>query len=306
MKGFSIRNRPEPRPAERPGLLAPCHCYALATVLLWSSAYVFTKVAMEHFSFASLGFLRCAVASVVLAAALAVKKTPRPPAAELPWFILSGAAGFALYLLAFNRGSVWLNPTTSCLVISTAPLITALLARFGLGEGLTAAGWGALLSAFGGVAIMMLGEGAVTFSRGIFWMLLAALLISVYNLVQRKLAAGRDSLTITAYSFFSAAILLAWGAPRALEEGLEASPGHLAVAVYLGVFPSALAYLLWVKALALAPRTSAVTSYMYLTPLLALLLEYLILAETPGLGTWLGGVVILGSLVLFNRKGRRT
>jgi drug/metabolite transporter (DMT)-like permease len=44
---------------------------------------------------------------------------------------------------------------------------------------------------------------------------------------------------------------------------------------------------------------------MYLTPLLALILEYLILAEVPGVGTFLGGAVILGSLVLFNRKGRR-
>ncbi|MDR2934304.1 MAG: EamA family transporter, partial [Candidatus Adiutrix sp.] len=84
MKKFTLRNRDRSLGPLK-GLLAPGHCYALATVLLWSSAYVFTKVAMEHFSFASLGFLRCAVASVVLAAALAVKKPPRPPAAELPW-----------------------------------------------------------------------------------------------------------------------------------------------------------------------------------------------------------------------------
>jgi drug/metabolite transporter (DMT)-like permease len=305
MTEFKRRDRPASQADGRPGLLAPSHYYALATVLLWSSAYVFTKMALKHFTFASLGFLRCAVAAVVLAMALAVKKAPRPKAADLPWFMLSGATGFALYLLAFNRGSAWLNPTTSCLVISTAPLITALLASHWFGEGLTAAGWGALMSAFGGVALLMLGEGEVTFTWGVFWMLLAALLISLYNIIQRKLAAGRDSLTITAYSFFAATILLAWGAAEAIEECRQASLGDLAVAVYLGVFPSALAYLLWVKALALASRTSAVANHMYLTPLLALILEYLILAETPGVGTFLGGAVILGSLVLFNRKGRR-
>jgi len=281
------------------------HYYALATVLLWSSAYVFTKVALAHFSAASLGFLRCGVAAAVLAAVLAVKKTPRPKAADLPWFLLSGAAGFALYLLAFNRGSAWLSPTTSCLVISTAPLVTALLAGRCFGEGLTALGWGAMVSAFGGVALLMLGEGGVTFTLGVFWMLLASLLISLYNLIQRKLAAGRDTLTVTAYSFFAATLLLSWGAREAVYECRAASLGYLAVAVYLGVFPSALAYLLWAKALALASQTSAVTNYMYLTPLLSLFLEYMILAETPGLGTFLGGAVILGSLVLFNLKGRR-
>jgi len=285
--------------------LASSHYYALATVLLWSSAYVFTKVALERFTVAGLGFLRCAVAAAILAAVLALKKTPRPKAADLPWFLLSGAVGFALYLLVFNRASAWLNPTTGCLVISTAPLITAILARCLFGEGLTALGWVAMVSAFGGVALMMRGEGEVTFTLGVLWMLLASLLISLYNIIQRKLAAGRDTLTVTAYSFFAGALLLAWGAPGALEECRQTSPGYLAVAVYLGVFPSALAYLLWAKALALASRTSSVTNHMYLTPLLSLLLEYLILAETPGFGTFLGGAVILGSLILFNLKGRR-
>ena len=40
--------------------------YAFATVVLWSSAFVFTKVALLSFSSTALGFLRCAIASVVL------------------------------------------------------------------------------------------------------------------------------------------------------------------------------------------------------------------------------------------------
>ena len=287
-----------------PKFIAPSHFYALSTVFLWSSAYVFTKIALEHFTVASLGFLRSSIAALVLAGVMVLKKTPRPRAADLPWFLLSGATGLALYLLAFNKGSALLNPTTACLIISTAPIITAFIARICFGEILTAAGWWAMLSAFGGVALLMLEEGSVSYSRGVFWMLLAAILISLYNIIQRKLAAGHDSLTITAYSFLAATALLGWGAAEAAQECREASAGYMAVAVFLGVFPSALAYLLWSKALAAASETSAVASYMYLTPLLALLLEYLILGETPGAGTFIGGAVILASLVLFNRKGR--
>jgi len=283
---------------------ANCHVYAFLTVLLWSSAYVFTKIALEHFTSPTLGFLRCAVATVALTAVMLFRGTPRPRTADLPWLILSGATGFALYLLAFNKGSESLNPTTSCIIISTAPICTALIARACFKESLTAAGWAATVSAFGGVVVLMLWDGSMTLSIGVFWMLLAALLISLYNIIQRKLSGRYDPLQITASSFIAGTILLAWAMPEVVAELRGAPAGGIGAVIFLGLFPSALAYPLWVKALALAPRTSAVTNYMYLTPLLALLLEYLIMAELPGVGTFVGGVIILGSLIVFARKGR--
>ena len=47
--------------------------YAFATVVLWSSAFVFTKVALLSFSSTALGFLRCAIASGKLASAAALQ-----------------------------------------------------------------------------------------------------------------------------------------------------------------------------------------------------------------------------------------
>ena len=286
-------------------LLSTCHGCAFLTVLLWSSAYVFTKIALEQFTGPALGFLRCAVATAALTMVMLFRRAPRPRAVDLPWLILSGAAGFALYLLAFNKGSETLNPTTCCIIISTAPIITALIARGWFKESLTAASWAAITAAFGGVVLLMLWDGSMTLSGGVFWMLAAALLISLYNIIQRKLSGRYDSLQITAYSFLAGTVLLLWIAPQATRELREASAGYIGVAVFLGLFPSALAYPLWVKALALAPRTSTVTNYMYMTPLLALLLEYVIMAELPGAGALVGGAVILGSLVLFARKGRK-
>ena len=285
--------------------LSTCHGYAFLTVLIWSSAYVFTKIALAHFTGPALGFLRCAIAATALVAVMLFKGAPRPRAADLPWLALSGATGFALYLLAFNHGSLTLNPTTSCILISTSPIMTALIARACFKESLTAAGWAAIISAFGGVVVLMLWDGSMTLSLGVFWMLSAALLVSVYNIIQRKLSARYDSLRITAYSFIAATAMLAWIAPEAVNELRSASAKQTGVLIFLGLFPSALAYPLWVKALALAPRTSTVTNYMYLTPLLALLLEYLIMAELPGAGTLVGGAIILGSLILFARKGRK-
>jgi drug/metabolite transporter (DMT)-like permease len=74
---------------------------------------------------------------------------------------------------------------------------------------------------------------------------------------------------------------------------------QLLVMIFLGVFPSALAYMLWAKALMIAQKTSDVTNYMFVTPLLAALMGFLIMGEIPALSTWVGGLMIFTGLLLF-------
>ena len=284
-------------------VLSSSHFYAFLTVLLWSSAYVYTKIGLEHFSAASLGFLRCFIALAVLSLVIIIK--PRPPKSDWPWLIMSGACGFAVYLLVFNKGSALLNPSTSCVIISTSPIITAIMARLLFKESLTPAGWAASGTAFAGVAVLMLWDSSMTVTQGVFWMILAALLISLYNIIQRKLGRKLEPLVITAYSFLFASVLLAWNIPQSCSELASASSRYLAIVIFLGIFPSALAYWLWAKALALASSTGLAANYMYLTPLLAVILEYLIMGQKPGGGTLIGGGIILSSLVMFTRMGRR-
>ena len=286
-------------------LFASSQWYAFATVALWSSAFVFTKVALQSFSSTGLGFLRCAIASVTLYAVLRVKKIGLFGWRELPRFALSGALGFSIYLYTFNKGSETLTATTGCILISTAPIITALLASFLFRERLRAMGWAALLLAFAGVLVLMLWNGAVSINGGVFWMLAASFAISGYNVIQRKLAGAYSSLQITAYSFLTATAMLAGFLPESVREIMAAPVPHVAAVVFLGVFPSALAYLLWARALSLAANTSEVTKFMFLTPLLSLVLGYAVISELPGPETWIGGAVILCGLGLFHAAGRR-
>lgn len=280
------------------------HCYAFFTVLLWSSAYVFSKVTLQYFTSPSLGFLRCAVAAVVLLALVCAKRIAPPSLSDTPLFVLSGAMGFALYLLVFNRGLESLNPTTSCILISTSPIITAALAWFFFRERLTLMGWAATFLAFCGVLLLTLWDNSLTVSWGVLWMMTAALFISVYSILQRKLARKYSALQITAYSFLFATLLLLYFLPEAARQMRAAPLSQAALVVFLGIFPSAIAYLCWTKALSLAATVSSVTNYMFLTPFLALLLEYVVIGELPGTGTFLGGATILSSLLLFVKAGK--
>ena len=92
--------------------------------------------------------------------------------------------------------------------------------------------------------------------------------------------------------------------PGSVNQLAAADGTALAVAIYLGLGPSAAAYLLWAKASEYAERTNEVTNYMFITPLLATVLGFLILGEIPSLGTLIGGAIIIGSVILFNRVGK--
>lgn len=273
--------------------------YAFLTVLLWSTAYVFTKVALQHFSASALGLLRCAVASLCLVAVVFAKRLPPPQRSYWPLFLLSGLAGFTLYIITFNIGSTMLNATTNCVIISTSPIITALLASALFKERLTARQWIATWLAFAGILAMSLLDGVFMVSEGLAWMLAAAVLISVYNILQRKLSRHFGALTITAYSFFPGTLFLLVFLPQALDQVRTAPAILVALVCFLGIFPSALAYLAWGKALALAPKTSSVANYMFLTPFLALILEYAVMGTLPGRGTFIGGALILAGLLIF-------
>ena len=74
-------------------------------------------------------------------------------------------------------------------------------------------------------------------------------------------------------------------------------------AVYLGVIAGAAAYYLWGKALVLAERTSEVTNYLFINPLIAAIIGFLMLREMPGMGTLIGGIIIIVSVVTFSKKG---
>lgn len=278
--------------------------YAFLTVAIWSSAYVYTKVALLTFSATALGLLRCGVATLCLMTLLTFYRQLAVKWRHIPVFMLSGASGFSLYFIAFNTGSLSLNPTTASIIIALCPIISALLALVVFKEKLRISQWLATLTAFSAVLFISLQEGSLLISQGIIWMLGAAALLALYNVIQRRMNRQISALQMTAYSFLFGTVMLLGYAPDALSELQDAPSDAIALVIYLGLFPGAVAYITWGKALSLAENTGQVTNWMFLTPCLALLLEYVVTDSYPGKATLAGGSIILICLLCFLRKNK--
>jgi len=280
------------------------HPYAAITILFWSMAFVFTRLALQYFTVYSLGLLRYLIASALLLTVAIATRMKMPALKDLPWFLLSGAAGFGVYMIVFNLGSRSVSASTGSVILATTPILTALLARLFYKEKLTPLQYGAIGLSFAGVAVLTVLRGGLTVGTGLWFMFASALLVSVYNLLQRRLTRTYTALQSTSVSIFLGTLMLCVFLPQAGRE-LAGAPAiqYLYIGI-LGVFSSAVAYLAWGKALSLAHNTSSVSNYMFITPFLTTLLGLWLAGEPVETSTVIGGVLILAGLGLFRFGGR--
>lgn len=281
------------------------HILGFFTVFLWASAFPLTKVAMAHYTPNALGFVRCTVASIFLVIMGILNHIRKPQKKDILWFFLSGGLGFTLYMITFNTGIQTLTSATSSIIIATTPIMTAVVASKCYGEKITNLGWFTIVLAFVGVLILLLWDGVFSINIGLIWTMGAAIVFCGYNILNRKLSSmGYTALEIVTYSMVCGTILLAVFSLHGLAQVITAEPKHILSVIYLGVMPSAMAYFLWGKAMSLAEKTSEVTNFMFVTPLLSTALGFMMLKEIPNMGTFIGGSIIILSIILFNLKGK--
>lgn len=281
--------------------------FSFMTVFLWASAFPMTKVAQEHFASNALGLIRCTVASVFLILIGKYSHIHLPKKKDIPMFFLSGLCGFTLYLICFNTGILTLTSATSSIIIAITPILTAVVASVFYKEKINSIGWLSILGAFIGVLVLLLWKGIFSVNIGIVWTLGAACVFCAYNFINRNLShKGYHALEIVTYSMICGTIMFLFAMPQAAAQLSSAAPTEVLSLVYLGVFPSAIAYFLWGKAMTYADKTSEVTNFMFVTPLLSTVLGFLILKEMPNAGTFIGGAIIICCIVIFNLKGKQS
>ena len=154
------------------------------------------------------------------------------------------------------------------------------------------------------MAVLLLWNGVLSINIGILWMFLCAAVFAGYNVLNRKFSEmGYTAMEVVTYSAVFGGIQMLLLLPHAVSDMAGADlTGNLA-ALYLGVMPSAVAYYFWSKAIVLAERTSEVTNYLFVNPLIAAIIGFLMLGEVPDMGTFIGGAIIIASVIIFTMKG---
>lgn len=281
------------------------HIYASITILFWSLPYVLTKLSSPYFTPFSLAFVRFAVASLTLIPFALIAKVKPPRLHDVPWFFASGGMGFFLYMIVFNTGNPLVTAATGSIVITSVPVLTAVLARVFYKERLKTYQWVAVGIEFAGIVMLLLIGDSFSFNIGVLWLTLGSVLLSSYNLLQRRISRTYTPLQTAVYSIFAGTLLLCVFAPSAIGQFRQAPVIVHIYIIVMGVLSSAVAYVTWTIALAKAEKTSYASNYMFITPFLTTICGAVLGHEVPGWSTVLGGIVIFSGVLLFYRENFR-
>jgi drug/metabolite transporter (DMT)-like permease len=124
-------------------------------------------------------------------------------------------------MIAFNKGCETVSSATGSVVLATVPVLTALMARALHGEMLRPHQWAAMAVEFSGVALLMLMDGVFSVNAGLLYLLAAVVLLSAYNLLQRRLTRTYSGLQASAYSVLAGTLMLAVFAPQGAAQAVD-------------------------------------------------------------------------------------
>ncbi|WOF21643.1 DMT family transporter [Microbacterium betulae] len=284
---------------------------ASVTVVLWASAFVGVRAAGADYSPGALALGRqlsgsVALTAIVLVDAVRRGRLPRLPRGRLLIAVLTwGAAWFGLYNLALNDAERHLDAGTTALLVNLAPVLIGVLAGLFLGEGFPRRLVHGLFVSFGGVALIAAtswaGRADVV---GVLLGLGAAILYASSATVQKRLLTHVDALTVTWLGCLAGTVVCLPFAPSLVRDATSAPASSTLGMVYLGVFPTAIAFLTWGYALSrsTAGRLAAST---YVIPPLVVVLSWLLLAEVPAALALFGGALCLGGVAIATLSSRR-
>ena len=276
-------------------------------VLIWGSGYLASKTGMQYaapFTFLSLRFsfgLLCLLPLVLLTGP---RRWPQS------WRETGHICVAGLLMHAVNLGGshytqyFGMSAGNTALILALQPLLTAVFAQRRMGEQLRWFHWAGILMGFGGVALVVWPKMDL---QGMVWASLVSVSVSLLaitagTLYQRMYCREAD-LRVAALIQFGVSLLVLAPLAWAVEGFVVKWSWQLALSV---VFLVVCASILAVNALHLlmrAGQATRVTSLLFLTPIVAVLLEWLIFGVVPTLVTGVGIAVTCAGVWLVSRQG---
>ena len=276
----------------------------LLMTIIWGSNFTAIKYSLEDLLPLSFNALRFTLAtSVMLLATLRSRDGLRVAPGDGKRLFALGLLGNAFYQSFFITGMAHTRAGNAALVLATTPLFTAILGRIRKHEYFTGRGVAGLFLAFAGIVIIVLS------ARGEFSIgetMLGDCLLLTCSVCWALYTVGSKNLVHTYGSLKATAIMMSSGTPLLLlicapslikQDWSRVRPIAWAGLVYSGLFAIAVAYIIWSYGVRKIGSTRTAI-YSNVTPIVALLVAWAALGESPTLGQLAGAVVIFAGVYL--------
>ncbi len=164
---------------------------------------------------------------------------------------------------------------------------------------------GAMFLSFTGVVLVSFQGGTVDKDPenriGVFLALSTSLIWAFYFILNSK--ERKDSVLRLFLNFvFASSYLLIGGIFKG--EVLPESPQGWSAAIYVGIFEMGITFVLWIRAMQLAPSTDKISNMVFIAPFLNLIIVNQVLDERIFLTTVYGIVLLVSGVMMQNMLGR--
>jgi len=279
----------------------------LAAVIAWGFSFIATKNALNEVSPVVIVFVRqlLGIAFLVIVA-LKQKKSFAVNVRDHGWiFILAVIASFHLWIQV--TGLQWTSASNTGWIIGTTPVFMAILSLIFFKEKMSAPQTAGIVISFSGL-LLLVSKGDLSSidlikNKGDLLIIASSITWSAYSMVNKKITFHYSPIMTTLYMFLFVALITA---PftingKNIEAVLHLSLSGWMSILFLGIICSGAAYALWAQALS-EMSASRVGAFLYLEPFVTVFGAWLLLNEQITFLTIISGLIIIGGVMLVNRK----
>lgn len=271
--------------------------------VIWGINFVVVKYATHIFNPVAFTGLRVGTAAVFLLLVALIRGSIALPRRDVVALLAFGMVGNGLYQLFFVHGIARTRAGNAALIVGAAPAFIALFARMrGLERVRRLTLVGIVLSVVG-VGLVIVGSASVSNGEatllGSVLVFLGVLCWTAYTIMLQPYTKRIDVIKLSAITMVGGAVPLMIASTPALvatDWSAIGRGGWLAL-LYSGVISMGVAYFFWYRGLrVLGPTRTAV--YTNLQPLIALLIAWAFIGETPTIFQGVGAATIIAGVFL--------
>jgi len=277
-------------------------------VLIWGGSHLAIRVALYSFTPLALAMVRLALSSLCLGAyARWAGETFAVPRRDVLPLLGLGILSFTVFQFFINTAQTFTTPAHASLMVGTMPIFAALAARVLLRERITFLRAAAILMAFVGVAIVILGSargagGARDVALGDLLALGTAIVWALASVLSKPYLRRYSTAKFSTLTLFGGTLsAIPFGAPAALRISWGAVSGTgLGLLLYLSVCSTSMANAMWNRGIS-AVDVSQAAIFGNLIPVATLILSALLLGERITLPLVGGGALVIAGAYLTQR-----